>query len=294
RKEFVIKYQMACLVDKVRAFIGIYSFNQSIVFPVQHVDPSEKELTEAKKAILEQIYSYISKGDSPLREAYQTVGNYLDTGSDSVIKGRSPFIQNTEGDSCRQAFVVVLTDGDYNGPSPNIGNCDIDGGSNDSLFDGPPYGDLYENTFADLSMYYYERDLAPGIPNMIPAFASDIASHQHMVPLIIVFDSKDMKDKYSNYPEWPKPSPETGQTMIDLFHAAVNGRGFFGNAGDPFEFSDVIQQIDGYIQNSQTIISGSTQVGSSVQTQSQRLETSYNSINWTGDLKAYDISSAQT
>ena len=291
RKELVIKNQIACLIDKIEGFIGFYSFNQSITLPVQHLDYSEKVLTETKKRILEQVYTYSSFGDSSLRKSYQAIGNYMDSESKSSIIGNSPFIQHTEGDKCRNAFVIVFTDGYYNGPSPDVGNCDIEGGAIDSLFDGQHYGDPFENTFADVSMYYYERDLVPGIPNNVPAIDSNTATHQHLVPIIIVFDSKNfpINTKEMNL-QWLKPKLETEELSLDLYHAAINGRGFFASTDDPFELKDIILQIDGYIQKTQSVISGIKQVGSNVQGNSQIIETSYSSINWTGDIKSYDIS----
>ncbi|MBF0452125.1 MAG: hypothetical protein HQK75_15595 [Candidatus Magnetomorum sp.] len=287
RKEMVIKYHMGVLIDTIlKSFIGMYSFNQSLISAAILIDNSENTQTPAKIQVLQSLYSYVSEGDSKLRQAYQAVGDYLDTSANSVINARSPFIQNTDGDACRQAFVIVLTDGKYNGPAPLIGNCDGDKGA--------PYADPYENTFADVVMHYYERDLAPGIPNTLPTSGLDISSYQHLIPLMLIFDCEILPDRYHNWSddflEWPKPSPETEQTLVDLFHGSINGRGFFGTAGNPSEFSDMIQKIGTQLQDSQTITSALTQVGTRIQGKNRIIEASWHPVLWTGDLNAYDTS----
>jgi len=289
RKELSVKYYLGQLLDRlVVGWVGIYSFNRSLILPAFLVDNS-KTNDENKKRLLKQIYTYASHGDSSLRQAYQTIGDYLDTQSHSIISAQSPFQQHMTGDSCRLAYAVVLTDGQYNGPSPHIGNRDGDGGNNDTLFDGSFYGDLYENTFADVTMFYYEQDLALEIPDKTIAEAT----HQHIIPLIIHFSSTVLPDTYDqcppNCPQWPKPLPGTEQTIIDLFHASINGRGLFFNADNPHSLDHMIQQIASYIHDKQTIISSAALTGNRVQTKSRLIETSYYSGDWTGDLKSYGL-----
>ena len=295
RKELSVRYYLGQLLDRlVIGWVGMYSLNRSLVNSVCLIDNTQANFDENKKALLTQIYTYTSYGDSPLRQAYQTVGNYLDTHSHSIIDPHSPFQQHMSGDSCRLAYTVLLTDGNYNGPSPNIGNRDCDGGNNDTAFDGSYYSDPYENTFADVTMYYYERDLAFEIPNK----TNSEAKHQHIVPLIIHFSSTVLPDIYEtcppNCPQWPKPLPGKDQTIIDLFHASINGRGLFFNADNPHALENVIQRISSYIQDRQSVISSTTLIGQKNQTQSQLIETSYCSGDWTGDIKSYDIDSGHT
>jgi type IV pilus assembly protein PilY1 len=285
RKELEIKYQVGSLIDHSNpAYIGLYSFNQSLNVPVSYIDHTSMT-HQSKINLLKAVYSYISEGDSPLRHAYQIIGDYLETGKNSVINGRSPFNQNSDADACRQAFVIVLTDGYYNGPSPDIGNIDGDNLS--------PYRDSYSNTFSDMVMYYYERDLAPAIPNMVPPVSSDLSKHQHLVPFIIVFGSQSAQayDHMSvdHYPVWPKPLPGTGQTIIDLYHGALNGRGLFAKAGNLSDFTDIKRQIHLQLHDSQSRTSQTVQLGQQIQGKKRIIKASYNPAIWTGDLKAYDI-----
>jgi outer membrane protein assembly factor BamB len=292
RKELSVRYYLGKLLDCIGCgWVGLYSFNRSLIAPVCLIDNTQSDFNQNKKALLEKIYTYKSYGDSPLRQCYQEIGNYLDTQSHSIIGQQSPFQQNMEGDRCRLAYVVVFTDGQYNGATPNIGNRDCDGGTNDTLFDGSYYSDPYENTFADVIMYYYEQDLALEIPNI----TNSEASHQHLIPLIIHFSSTDLPDTCKNCPpncpQWPKPIPGSKETIIDLFHASINGRGLFFNADNPNALGIIIEKISSYIQDRQTVVSSATFSGQSIQKQSRLIETSYYSGDWTGDIKAYDIDS---
>jgi len=290
RKEQSVRYHLGKLLDRLNiGWVGIYSLNASIVSPVCLIDNTQHPFDENKKRLLSEIYTNISYGDSSLRQAYQTIGNYLDTHSASIIDPQSPFQQHMDGDSCRLAYVIVLTDGQYNGPSPHIGNRDCDGGNNDTPFDGAYFSDPYENTFADVTMYYYERDLAPEIPDK----TNSQAAHQHIVPLIIHFSPTDLPSAYDNCPpdcpQWPRPLPGTEQTIIDLFHASINGRGLFFNADNPHALDNVYQKIASFIHDRQTVVSSVTLTGNRIQMQSRFIETSYYSGDWTGDIKLYNI-----
>jgi len=292
RKELSVQYHLGQFLESIHmGWVGMYSLNQSLVSSACLIDNTQTYLDANKKKLLTQIYSYKSNGDSPLRQSYQVIGNYLDTNSHSIIGPQSPFHQSMANDACRRAYAVVLTDGQYNGPSPNIGNRDCDGGENDSSFDGSFFSDPYQNTFADVTMYYYERDLALAIPDK----NISEATHQHLVPLIIHFSSKDLPDTFTmcppNCPQWPKPMPANEQTIIiDLFHASVNGRGSFFNANNPRTLERIIQKLASYIHENQTVTSSTTLIGNHIQTESKWIETSFDSSNWTGDLKSYVIS----
>ncbi|ETR70166.1 MAG: Pyrrolo-quinoline quinone [Candidatus Magnetoglobus multicellularis str. Araruama] len=290
RKELCIKYHLGQFLNTIHsAWVGIYSFNRSIVSQALFIDNTQSQLTDNKRSLFSQIYSYKSQGGSSLRKAYQAIGDYLDTRNNTSIAPQSPFQQNVNGDSCRQAFVLMFTDGHYNGPSPTIGNRDCDGNDNDTSFDGGIYADPYENTFADITMYYYERDLAPDIPNNLPCEAS----HQHLIPLIIVFSHSSLPEAYqhcpNNCPEWPQPVLEKEQTVIDTYHAALNGRGLWLAAGNSHALSETIQKMISFIHNTKTITISASLMGQSIQTKTQYIETLLYSNNWTGDVNAYAL-----
>jgi len=290
RKELSVRYYLGQLLDRLPvAWIGLYSLNRSAISSVCLIDNSQPHFDNNKKLLLTQIYTYKSHGDSPLRQSYMEIGNYLDTHADSVIGSNSPFQQQMAGDRCRLAYAVILTDGQYNGPSPNIGNRDCDGGNNDTPYDGSFFADPFENTLADITMYFFERDLALEIPDKV----SSNVTHQHLIPIIIHFSSTDLPEIYEgcppNCPQWPEPILGSVQTVIDMFHAAINGRGLFFNAKNPQVLDNVIQKIDSYIQNKQTVVSSGAIIGQRIQTQTQLIETSFFSGDWTGDVQSYEI-----
>ena len=292
RKELRLRYHLGKLLDRfTTGWVGLYSMNRAVKVKVCKIDNRLSHLDDNKKNLLTQMYTYTSYGDSPLRMAYQEIGNYLDSRAHSIIDSHSPFNQSMAGDQCRLALAIVLTDGQYNGPSPKIGNRDCDTGINDTPFDGSYFSDPYENTFADVTMFYYERDLAPEIPDGIIAEAP----HQHLIPLIVHFSPTDLPDTYTtcppDCPQWPEPVPGNKNTIIDLFHASINGRGLFYNADDPHALDHIFNEIAMYIQDRQTIVSSARLTGQSTQTQSRFIETSFYSGDWTGDVQSYGIDS---
>ncbi|MDH3878133.1 MAG: PilC/PilY family type IV pilus protein, partial [Desulfobacterales bacterium] len=114
-----------------------------------------------------------------------------------------------------------------------------------------PYTDTYDVTLADIAMYYYATDLIPAMDDKVPTNKWDKAPHQHMVTFAVAFgvsgtlDPEDyeddrtsadyMKSKTSGaYVDWPEVTGNRQpQSIDDLWHATVNGRGVFVNAGEP-------------------------------------------------------------
>ena len=67
--------------------------------------------------------------------------------------GSHPMADVADGGACQKQFVVIVTDGAYNGEVPSsIGNQDGD--------QGAPYADGFSNTLADVAMKYYKNDLS--------------------------------------------------------------------------------------------------------------------------------------
>jgi type IV pilus assembly protein PilY1 len=72
------------------------------------------------------------------------------------------------GGICQQNFVVLLSDGFWNGNDPSVSNAD---GDTSTLFDGQSYADTVPNMLADVAMSLYEGDLLTGLDNEVPAVA---------------------------------------------------------------------------------------------------------------------------
>ena len=123
-----------------------------------------------------------------------------------------------------------------------------------------PYKDAYSDTLADIAMHYYATDLS-AYADLLPTSKWDKAAHQHMVTFAVAFGvegnlilddyerdstSPDFMKKKSDgkYVDWPEVTgAQQPQSIDDLWHATVNGRGVFVSAGEPQKLNDGLTKI---------------------------------------------------
>jgi len=300
RRELTAKAAVATAISQLTGVnIGIYTINSDVRQPVLYVNSHRDELYS-------KLFSVNSHGGTPLRRALRNVGRYFDADDGRLGGlGNAPWASEADGGACQQAFAIIMTDGYWNGYSPNVGNVD---GS-----DGIPFADDYSNTLADVARYFYDSDLNDNLPDIVPPNACDDNTRQHLVTYGLSFGVKgELNPSYDSYhpclldvinndpnappaPVWEDPNScyACGKKIDDLWHAAVNGRGAFISAGDP---EQLIQALGDIIAN----INGRMASGAAVSINSEKLtegtmlyQSSYDSTDWTGDLKAYSLN-AQT
>jgi type IV pilus assembly protein PilY1 len=179
------------------------------------------------------------------------------------------------------------------------------GGSSDSL--------------ADVAMYYYETDLRTSTlgncmlgngtnvcSNNVPPRGADNATHQHMTTFTVGLGvngtlgyhkdylsglSPDFQQIIAGTKNWPSPTASTeAENIDDLWHAAVNGRGQYFSAGDPAvlarSLTDTLAQID---ERSGTAAAAATSTLQPVAGDRTEYVTSYTTVQWVGDVTAYQI-----
>jgi type IV pilus assembly protein PilY1 len=101
-----------------------------------------------------------SSSGTPLRSALARGGSYFSTTSGNT----SPY-NNTPGDaasgqhSCRKNYQIVMTDGRWNTDAADLGFSNADGSQS------RPFRDNNSDSLADISFYYWNTDLAPGLTN---------------------------------------------------------------------------------------------------------------------------------
>jgi type IV pilus assembly protein PilY1 len=288
--------------------IGIYGLNgvdtgrspASIVQPVLNVKANGEDKTDI---LLDKLYSFYWSDSTPLRRALENVGRYFDKGDTLKIDGSagddSPWDTAENGGECQQAFTIMLTDGYWNGSAPltaAIGNVDID--------NGDPYADDWSDTVADVAMYYYERDLAPGLTDSVPINFHDDARHQHLVTYSVGFglvgindpDDYDINLKHKVtglFIDWPDPGAAQAGKLDDQWHAAVNARGRFINASNPTELIDslreIMMDIELRIFSAAGVSINGDKLYEKLHPDILMFQTSYFSDGWTGDVKAYEV-----
>jgi type IV pilus assembly protein PilY1 len=323
RRIYAVKAAIAKVVDTIEnAKIGYYfinnkntsSRNKAVNQPLLPVrcrnteDISNITIEDQSETLLDVLYDSPHKGATPLRLALKEVGQYYM--GDSSLSAQSPY--NDNGGECQHAFSIVLTDGFWNGESPNIGNAD----NASTNFDGICFQDAYNNTLADVAMKYYENDLAPHLDNYVPSRPGDDAHHQHMVTYSVSFgvsgtidpedypgcppeilpDSNCQCESDCPCPIWPEvlepglrnDEIDNKHAIDDLWHAAVNGRGRYFKTTDATDLANSIQMIVNQIPTAGTVASISSN-GPKLETNITVFQGAYNSKDWSGDLKAYGL-----
>jgi type IV pilus assembly protein PilY1 len=232
------------------------------------------------------LFDAVADGNTPLRISLWNAGAYFSTAA--------PWGPNVGGAplSCRQSFSILTTDGYYNDNSTvysTAGNAD---GTK-----GRPYADTQSVTLADIAMYYYDTDLQPDIEDNVPTTPEDGNNRQHMNTFGVSFGltgslntATDLPRLTSGEISWPSISTDAGK-LDDLWHATINGRGQFVNAGDPQEFADGLKgALDSIV--ARTASSSNLGVSSAQLRQGSRVfQARFTSEVWTGDIWSFLIGS---
>jgi Tfp pilus tip-associated adhesin PilY1 len=276
--------------------IGIRGINGDIV---QEVLPIKVGTDDDTSTLLTTLYSYVQQArGTPLRRGLEKVGQYYNQEDDPINGGigDSPYEANGEGGECQQCFAIVMTDGYWNGSTPDADNEDGDG---NTAFDGPPYGDDYDHTLADVAMYYYENDLASLLDNKVPKNPEDNAEHQHMVTYGVSFgvtgtlNPADYDLSSGVTVPWPQIVPDNRTTLDDLWHASVNGRGMFLSASNPQELISsllaIMENIAARTGSASSVSINGDELYDTVGANIRMFQASYSSGTMTGDVKSYAI-----
>lgn len=217
-----------------------------------------------KQSFLNTLYQRkIPRAGTPLRKAVDEIGQYF---MNTSITGPWQTYYNvgatTAQLSCRQNYNILMTDGYWNGTgagSGRTGDWDAKNGTTKTSFEGvtyqyiaaPPYKDDTTNTLADIAMYYWVNDLRPdwgaAKKNVPPSRdGTDPAFWQHLVQYTVGLGVSGSLDPVTDLPlltagtkSWPAAT-DTDYQVDDLWHAALNSRGKYFNAGNPQKFSDAL------------------------------------------------------
>ncbi|MCF7982215.1 MAG: hypothetical protein K9K86_09535 [Pseudomonadales bacterium] len=305
-REFVAKKAISGIVSASSARVGLGTLHNNM-----GVNTIISDMTSGnnKSDLLKKISQVYSSGSTPLRGSLKNVGEYF-AGNGGIFSGASsPIVSESDGGECQQNFAVVMTDGYWNGSSPNVGN--EDGGISDSAFDGGAYADNVSDSLADVAMKYFEEDLST-LNNKVSA--GDRNKAQHLVTYTVAFgvngnltqnpidESVPFNDPL-NGAGWPLPNDGIGNatdpyelkadtltTIDDLRHAAYNGRGLFLNAGSPDSLINSLgvtfSSIEERISSAASVATNSTTLNDGTVIYQAR----FSSEDWSGELRVLPIS----
>ncbi|MBF0450178.1 MAG: hypothetical protein HQK75_05710 [Candidatus Magnetomorum sp.] len=308
RRMHTAKAAIGKVLDSIEGVkVGLLTINnnksvRSPVLPVKCRNDAGS-LDDQSDTMLNILYKGFSSGGTPLRKGLELAGEYYTESSPSII-GPCPYAKEEDGGECQQVFSIILTDGYWNGADPSVDNADGDASSE---FDTACFSDNFKNTLADVAMHYYETDLNSKLENKVPSRPGDNNIQQHMVTFSVSFGINGTFNPFDDYPscpsdstdpdcsahcpEWPKPKADKETTIDDLWHAAVNGRGEYFTASNPQDLINAMELIGRQISLIGSAASVSVN-GQKLENNSLVFQGSYNSSDWSGDLKAFGLKTA--
>ena len=330
KREYIAKAALARVIANLHGVrVGILGINGKIIVPLKPADAKiNGSRHDESSSLLNALFQYDSGGGTPLREGLKDVGAYyasnssklIHHGGDEVNGDAAPYFSRDEGGACQQSFAIMMTDGYYS-TAGDLGVGNADGFSRQTEFDRKALADNLSNTLADVAMHYYENDLSPvssssfdtagpdsGLPDYVPTFGFDQATHQHMVTFGVAFgvsgilNPKDYNlnqiysgDEYTIH--WPtKINIRQAHTIDDLWHATLNGRGQFFSVDNPQELTesllDLTDIISGQLSGSASavMVNGNQlyqDIGEDILLFQCSFSNENDSKEWNGDVKAY-------
>lgn len=311
KREFAGKAALSHVIENnTTARIGYATINNNASSQIQVASMNASPASGNKATLLDVIYKTNSSNGTPLRRNLEKAGKYFECRSGDIFGSASDTspgdaacpVQAAPAGSCQQNYVILLTDGFYNGSAPSVANADADDAGND--YDGGAFADTYNNTLADVAMSYYKRDLHPTLTDDVPTTPKDRnrypgastlgdTMHQHMSTYTIGFGVNGTISGMPGDPtvaaSWPNPSTSDSAKVDDLRHAAYNGRGDYLSANDPAALASALEEV-------MEEIGSGTGAASSVAFNTQNIESGslvfrafFNTKTNTGDLVAQRV-----
>lgn len=280
-------------------------------------------------------------GNTPSGRALYQVGDYFAWTNGSGPHPNGPWANNPGSNdgqfaACRQSYHVYSTDGYWNesrsglfsGLPAGVQNADNTTGplicppgvaSGPSCYQFDPtmktgtftngldntnnsrYVGSEAQTLADIAMYFWYRDLQPGMPNIVAPSTANPAFWQNLsimaVALALVGEKTGQGDTFLNSLDsgadnWPAVNILTPSAADDLWHAAINSRGRLLVANDPQELSARLAQALREIIERANSGSAATATTAFLDVGNGVFTTEFSQGTWTGNLYRREIDPA--
>ncbi len=258
----------------------------------------------------QRLYNATGSDSTPLHGALADAGRYF---SNTTAGGPYGPQSGTSQFACRQNFSILTTDGYWNGKGATYTGGQVANEQDNSVgttitsptgasytySPAPPYRGTASDTLADVAMRYWKTDLRTDLVNIVPTTTANPAFWQHMVTFGISIGEKGTLDPETDLPaitagtlNWPPPVNNTIVNIDDLWHASVNGRGKFLVASNPDEFATGLKAALATIIERTGSFSNVGINSTSIDAGTQLFQGSYVSGLWTGELRAYAVTSS--
>lgn len=300
----VLKGALSSILDISEEYVGLATIqhDSDVRTPVKNLSDINPNGTPNEDAdtnrigLRQRIFQLDPDGGTPLKQATHNAGRYFEKGLDPS----NGFLGSAPGDpiveSCQQNYMVLMTDGYYNGDfTVNYGNADNTGGTLNSEYDGGDYADDVSNSLADIAMHYYERDLDTTLANDVQSNNDDDTNPaQHMVMYGVAFGVfGNLTGPPDTWVEgdgnaWPSDiDDDSPETIDDLLHATYNGRGAFFSASNPEELVNDLNHVRLSIVNNAEGTAAAVGFNSTnISADSLLFQGWFNSATWEGELRA--------
>ena len=265
------------------------------------------------------LYSRNTNGNTPSRIAVTNVGNYFLRKDDNGPWADDPPIctscstnpatgtANANHASCRRSYTIFMTDGYYN---DSFALTDVDStaktvsGFNYSPagpFSDTKVGTAFNNSFADVAMNYWLRDLRDDLTDNLKPKPADPATWQHMnfyaigLGLVGTLDAQDpvilneLTGTTARVRDWPTPAANSQTAIDDMWHATLNGRGLMLNARNANELKSSILKIISDVSGKEDSQSGVAVSTVSLSSDTMKYTPWYTPGYWIGDVRAWHL-----
>lgn len=279
KRHLMLSASMGQVLNSVTGIrLGVVPFNYLKVVRMyggeNSTDPKDQvaNLTE----IIGDFYSNAAQGGTPTRETLRHVGEQFRT-------NRS--VNNPE--QCVRNAAFIVTDGFAQATTVSVPRYNKkDFGS------GAPYATTHNGTLADLALAYYSMQPPDDGTNagakklQMNTYALTLGARGNLWPRI--------SDPYAQPISWVNPTRNYSPDSIDdLWHATINGRGRMFLATTPEETAAQMQQALIEIQTTDGAQGGVTFSTLNLKpTNAYAYVGSYAVNGWTGDILAYGVDAA--
>jgi type IV pilus assembly protein PilY1 len=307
RNRAMIAGMTRALADVEFMRVGYFTINNR-----NTVSMNDMEISSARETLYNQLLSLPASGGTPNRQAVEHIGEQFKRAPAAVnaVNPPQPVLNEANGGACQVNGGMLFTDGYSNQNGPGVGN--IDGGM------GFPFADGHGDTLADIATKYYLNSVQPGMNQtaiQVPASCAngtaepwiDCQTFPHMNFYGVTLGSKGdaygvthalppntWREGYTNPPAWPPRENDSPSTVDDIWHAAINTRGRFINARTPEQITQAMRDVLLDVTSRARPAGGVSASGSRIGQGFLVYVPEFFSDDWTGDVKAYRLSSSGT
>lgn len=282
----------------LHARIGMTTINNPVVLNIANFDSAQKT------TFYTNLYNFDPLGGTPLRTSLDSIGR--------MYQGTSTTYSDPVQFSCQKNFAILATDGYWNDSYSGVGDTDGAAGVTRPSLDALKT----PQTLADVAYHYYHTDLRTSCgatdlctnnvaPSGVNTAVDDTAQHQHMTTFTIglgvdgtlTYDPAYKTSTSGDYfnikqgtRDWPKPASNQPETIDDLWHAAVNGRGTYFSTQNPSALESGLRKALSSIDSASG--SGAAAATSNLQPttgDNYIYVATYRTLKWDGEVSAYTV-----